>query len=176
MSKIGRRCVFLIVLLLLLFIGIVLMIILCPLQRQLPKAPQREVTTTPQKQVTKALERQLATTTQRQLSELTTTPERQLTKAHERQPTTTPQIQLTTTCSPKFKLMNRVVDAFANILMPVDASLSCRWWCLRHTNCTGFIRFLNNDTCHYSTNHSEALSNTTSPIIYHRVTNRCPIV
>ena len=165
MSKFDRRCVLLIVLLLLLFIGIVLMILFCPLQRQLPKAPHRNVTTTPERQLTKAPERQL-----------TTTRERQLTKEPERQPTTTPQIQLPTTCSPKFKLMNRVVDGFANIPMPVDASLSCRWWCQRYPNCTGFIRFLNNDTCHYSTNRSEALSNTTSPTLYHRVTNRCPIL
>ena len=165
MSKIDRRCALLIVLLLLLCIGIGLMIILCPLQRHLPNAPQRQQTLAPQRKVTTTPERQL-----------TTTPERRLTKAPERQPTTTPHIQLTTTCSPKYKHMNRVVDAFANIPMPTKASLSCRAWCLRHTNCTAFIRFLNNDTCHYSTNNSEALSNTTSPIIYHRVTNRCPIV
>ena len=173
MSKINRRCVILIFLFLLLCIIIVLMIIFCPLQRQLPKAPQRQQTKAPQRKVTTTPERQLTTTPERQL---TTTHERRLTKAPERQTTITPQIQLTTPCSPKYRYLNRMVDAFANIPMPVKHSSLCRWWCLKHTNCTGFNRFLNNDTCHYSTNPSEALSKTTSAVLYHRVTNRCPIV
>ena len=74
-----------------------------------------------------------------------------------------------------FERFINVMNVLANLTMPVKESLTCKNWCLRHIDCTGYNIYPHIGICNYSISNSEELVNYTHrDATYYRVIYRCP--